>query len=226
MFDIAAHRLAQDGFDVLGGYMSPVNDAYGKAGLASAQHRVNMCQLASADSPLVMVDGWEAAQPQYQNSLFVLRHVTVRLQDSLQGDSTPSPAGPPDAASSREHGLQDELARTCDPDAPRAMLLCGADLLESFVKPGVWRDGHVRHILEQHGVVCVARKGSDAEALLAREGTLLHELRTRVIVVTDPVQNDTSSTVVRDELAQGRPVRYLTSSSVVEYIQQHRLYRS
>ena len=73
------HAL-QEGHDVLGGYMSPVNDAYGKKGLLSSQHRVRMCQLAADDSPSVMVDAWEAAQPQYQRSLAVLRHVSSRLQ--------------------------------------------------------------------------------------------------------------------------------------------------
>lgn len=40
----------QDGFDVLGCYMSPVNDAYWKQMLAPGRHRVRMCQLAAADS--------------------------------------------------------------------------------------------------------------------------------------------------------------------------------
>lgn len=40
----------QSGFDVLGCYMSPVNDAYWKAALAGGRHRVRMCQLATADS--------------------------------------------------------------------------------------------------------------------------------------------------------------------------------
>lgn len=42
--------LFQAGFDVLGGYLSPVNDAYWKQGLARGVHRVRMCQLATADS--------------------------------------------------------------------------------------------------------------------------------------------------------------------------------
>lgn len=38
------HTL-QAGFDVLGGYLSPVNDGYGKAGLASGVHRIAMAQV-------------------------------------------------------------------------------------------------------------------------------------------------------------------------------------
>ncbi len=47
------------GFDVLGGYMSPVSNMYGKKGLVDVHHRVNMCHLAAETSPLVMVDEWE-----------------------------------------------------------------------------------------------------------------------------------------------------------------------
>lgn len=42
--------VPQDGYDVLGCYMSPVNDAYWKQMLAPGRHRVRMCQLATADS--------------------------------------------------------------------------------------------------------------------------------------------------------------------------------
>ena len=33
------YQSLQEGFDVLGGYLSPVNDAYGKPDLAPATHR-------------------------------------------------------------------------------------------------------------------------------------------------------------------------------------------
>lgn len=42
------------------------------------------------------------------------------------------------------------------------MLLCGADLLESFSKPGVWIESQLREIFAKHGVVCISRAGSDA----------------------------------------------------------------
>jgi hypothetical protein len=40
----------QAGWDVLGGYLSPVNDAYWKRALAPGRQRLRMCQLATADS--------------------------------------------------------------------------------------------------------------------------------------------------------------------------------
>lgn len=39
-------------------------------------------------------------------------------------------------------------------------------------------------------------------ALLSGEGTVLHELRDRVLVVVDPVANALSSTAVRTQVAQ------------------------
>lgn len=42
--------LLQAGFDVLGCYLSPVNDAYWKQSLAPGRHRVRMCQLAAEES--------------------------------------------------------------------------------------------------------------------------------------------------------------------------------
>ena len=76
------HLVLQEGYDVLGGYLSPVNDAYGKAGLLVARHRLHMCELAAQESAMVMVDSWEASQPQYQRSLAVLRRVSTCLEAS------------------------------------------------------------------------------------------------------------------------------------------------
>lgn len=40
---------------LVGGFMSPVNDSYGKAGLLPAAQRLEMCQLAASSSDLIMV---------------------------------------------------------------------------------------------------------------------------------------------------------------------------
>lgn len=48
-------------------------------------------------------------------------------------------------------------------------LVCGADLLESFEKPGVWIPDMVRELLMTFGVICVAREGTNVEAVLDTE---------------------------------------------------------
>jgi len=78
----------QAGYDILGGYMSPVHDAYSKKGLAKAEHRVAMCQLAAETSPLIMVDSWEAAQKQYQYSLHVLQHLERAINGACWPEAT------------------------------------------------------------------------------------------------------------------------------------------
>lgn len=64
--------------------MSPVNDAYRKPELLSCEHRTAMCQLAAAESELIMVDTWEAEQPQAQRSLKVLQRVQQAVQEHIQ----------------------------------------------------------------------------------------------------------------------------------------------
>lgn len=68
---------------MLGGYMSPVNDAYAKPGLAPARHRLHMADLAAAGSKLIMVDGWEAQQPGYCRTLTVMQRIRRVLAGSL-----------------------------------------------------------------------------------------------------------------------------------------------
>ena len=49
-------------YQLLGGFMSPVSDAYRKPGLVPAKDRVAMCRLALEHSPWIMVDHWERFQ--------------------------------------------------------------------------------------------------------------------------------------------------------------------
>ncbi|OMP04228.1 hypothetical protein COLO4_09836 [Corchorus olitorius] len=81
MFELARDALNSDGFNVIGGYMSPVNDAYKKKGLIAAEHRIELCNLACKSSEFVMVDPWEANQSSYQRTLTVLSRVKSFLTE-------------------------------------------------------------------------------------------------------------------------------------------------
>lgn len=51
MFEMAAdYAKYNTDFEVVGAYVSPVGDAYKKSGLAKAEHRINMCNLAVEQS--------------------------------------------------------------------------------------------------------------------------------------------------------------------------------
>eukprot|EP01018_Ginkgo_biloba_P036572 Gb_24605 [translate_table: standard] len=167
MFELARDALLSEGFAVLGGYMSPVNDAYGKKGLALAENRVKLCELACEDSSFIMVDPWEAKQSNYQRTLTVLGRVELSLRAS---------------------GL-------VSAESLRVMLLCGADLLESFVIPGVWIPDQVKAICRDYGVVCISRGGKDVEKLIF-ENDVLFENKRNIFVVDELISNNISSTRV------------------------------
>jgi hypothetical protein len=79
-----ASKLAmQQGLDVLGGYMSPVHKGYGKKGLLENDARIELCEKAVETSDWIMVDCWEASQPQHSTTLPVLQSIRHRLADKL-----------------------------------------------------------------------------------------------------------------------------------------------
>ncbi|KAI8009207.1 Nicotinamide/nicotinic acid mononucleotide adenylyltransferase [Camellia lanceoleosa] len=82
MSELARDALCSEGFCVIGGYMSPVNDAYKKRGLISAKHCIEMCDLACRSSEFVMVDPWEANQETFQSTLTVLCRIKSSLVES------------------------------------------------------------------------------------------------------------------------------------------------
>ena len=70
---------AKGNMQVLGGFLSPVHDAYGKKGLLPAYHRVNMLGLACEDSDWLQVEPWEAAQEGWSRTLEVINHIRDTL---------------------------------------------------------------------------------------------------------------------------------------------------
>ncbi|KAL5720623.1 nicotinamide-nucleotide adenylyltransferase [Ranunculus cassubicifolius] len=195
MFELARDALNSDNHHVLGGYMSPVNDAYKKKGLISAQHRIQLCNLACKTSSFVMVDPWEANQDSYQRTLTVLS----RIRDNI---------------CERNSILKESL---------RVMLLCGSDLVESFSVPGVWIPEQVEAICRDYGVVCVRREGKDIEKVISLDG-VLSRYKSNIRIVDELVPNQISSSRVRECVSKGLSIKYLTADEVIHYINQHSLY--
>ncbi|KAG1141110.1 hypothetical protein G6F37_008536 [Rhizopus arrhizus] len=92
MFEMAQdHFKERNEFELLAGYYSPVSDYYMKEGLAKAEHRVRMCQLAvETTSDWLMVDSWEARQTTYQRTAIVLDHFEHELNTVGEGVLTAS----------------------------------------------------------------------------------------------------------------------------------------
>ena len=81
MFEVARDFIKSNtNFEVLGGFLSPVSDAYKKVGLESAEHRINMCSISTtSDSDWLMVDPWEARSKSYRPTAEVLDHFREEL---------------------------------------------------------------------------------------------------------------------------------------------------
>lgn len=195
MFELAKDELQQRGYCVLGGYMSPVNDAYKKKDLLPAAHRIRFCELACKNSSFVMVDSWEAMQKDFQRTLTVLSRIRTSLFNNGVSD-------------------QGHL---------KVMLLCGSDLLESFSTTGVWIPDQVRAICKDFGVICIRREGKDIGKLIANSD-ILHECSDNIISVDEIVPNQISSSRVRDCIRRCLSIKYLTCDEVIEYIREHKLF--
>ncbi|EIM80693.1 Nucleotidylyl transferase [Stereum hirsutum FP-91666 SS1] len=199
MFEMAVDYVRQNtDFEILGGYLSPVSDQYKKPGLLSANHRVNMCTLATEEtSEWLMVDPWEAFQ-EYQRTAVVLDHFEHEINTVLGGVHT-------------QEGERRDV---------RVMLLAGSDLISTMSEPGVWSEADLDHILGKFGTFIVERAGSDMDQ--ATEA--LARWRHNIFFINQLIQNDVSSTKVRLFLRRGLSVRYLLPAAVVRYIEENRLY--
>ncbi|KAI0204566.1 nicotinamide mononucleotide adenylyl transferase [Astrocystis sublimbata] len=224
MFEMAsdfARTIAN--FEVIGGYLSPVSDAYKKAGLAPSRHRVRMCELAAEEtSDWLTVDPWEAIQPAYSPTAAVLDHFENEI-NVVRG------------------GVLSADGQSRRP--VKIMLLAGADLISTMSTPGVWAETDLDHILGSFGAMIVERNGTDMDDALAN----LKPWEENIYVIQQMIQNDgmsdpaahslcniipvhangdnvVSSTKIRLLLKRGLSISYLIPSPVIQYIMQHRLY--
>ncbi|CAJ2505275.1 Uu.00g126690.m01.CDS01 [Anthostomella pinea] len=186
--------------EIVGSYLSPVSDKYGKSGLESGSHRVRMCELAADDeggSKLLMVDPWEAVQPEYTPTAEALDHFDQEINGKLDGILT-----------------KDGSRRI----PVHIMLLGGSDLLTSMASPGVWDQKDVDHILKDYGAIIVERVGEPTPADVLNDPEYkLHK--------TPPIKEyGESSTIIRSHRQQGMAIKALTPKSVIDYIETHHLW--
>ncbi|GAA5908857.1 hypothetical protein JCM6882_005469 [Rhodosporidiobolus microsporus] len=206
-------------FSVVGGYLSPVNDRYAKLGLASAKHRVRMCQDAVEDTnDWLMVDPWEARQPQYTPTAQVLDHFDHEI-NTVRG-------GAECVWRDEQTGEERRERRRV-----RIMLLAGSDLILTMSEPGVWAEKDLHHILGIYGCYIIERAESELDQTIFSSSSVhsrspLALYRHNIHMVEQTVRNDVSSTKVRLFIRKGMSVRYLTPNVVIRYIEQHGLYRT
>ncbi|XP_048028833.1 nicotinamide/nicotinic acid mononucleotide adenylyltransferase 1-like [Megalobrama amblycephala] len=228
MFELARDYLQDTGrYIVVKGIISPVGDGYKKKGLIENCHRLEMARLASESSEWISVDDWESQQPVWVETAKVLRHHHAGLissGDSYNNDLDTVRCGKRRKMEQNRNICQIDFSFNTKGDTPQLKLLCGADVLESFAVPNLWKPEDIEEILGRYGVVCITRCGSDAEKFIS-ESNVLSRHRENIHVVQEWVTNDISATHVRCAIRKGHSVRYLLPDPVVRYIQDHSLYK-
>jgi nicotinamide mononucleotide adenylyltransferase len=158
-----------------------------------------MCELAADQtSNWLMVDPWEAIQPEYMPTALVLDHFEHEINEVLGGAERPDGTRVP----------------------VRIALLAGADLIQTMSTPGVWSQEDLDHILGRFGTFIVERSGTDIDDALAN----LQAWKDKIYVIQQLIQNDVSSTKIRLFLRREMSVQYLIPAPVIEYIEQNGLY--
>ncbi|KAF2452863.1 nicotinamide-nucleotide adenylyltransferase 2 [Lineolata rhizophorae] len=184
-------------FEVVGAWLSPVGDAYKKAGLAAAHHRLEMCRRAT-EGTWVMVDDWEALHEEYQPTANVLDHFAEELN--------------------KDGGIE---TYTGERKKIRVSLLAGADLIQTMSTPGLWSPADLDKILGTYGAFIIEREGTDADEALAN----LQKWKDNIYFIHQLVKNDVSSTRIRLFLRRDMSVRWLIPQSVIDYIEANGLYK-
>ncbi|KAK0524199.1 Nicotinamide/nicotinic acid mononucleotide adenylyltransferase 1 [Tilletia horrida] len=210
IFEMAKDSVIESGkYELLAGYYSPVSDSYKKAGLAKAEHRVRMCELAvEKTSTWLMVDSWEAVQGEYQRTAVVLDHFDQMLNGT-------------DPITGAKGGV---LLSNGERKRIKVMLLAGGDLIQSFGEPGVWAAADLHHILGKYGCFIIERTGADVWNFLLSHD-LLWKYRSNLKIVKQTIYNDISSSKIRLFVKRGMSIKYLLPNSVINYIEHHKLYR-
>lgn len=153
--ELARDQIHQLGLGhVIGGIISPVHDAYKKEGLESSAHRLAMVKLGLQSSDWIKLSDWECQQEDWTRTRQVLQYHLNKL--NVSSDVNGNVPWLPNNFTATDQGNQ----------GVQLKFLCGADLLESFAKPGLWKEEDLNVILGQHGLVVVSRSGSNPEKFI------------------------------------------------------------
>nr|XP_012646890.2 nicotinamide/nicotinic acid mononucleotide adenylyltransferase 1 [Microcebus murinus] len=202
LFELAKDYLNGTGkYKVIKGIISPVGDAYNKKELIPAHHRVIMAELATKNSKWVEVDTWESLQKEWVETVKVLRHHQEKLEASNcdQQQNSPMLERPGRKRKWAEQRQDSSPKKSLDPQTKgvaKVRLLFGADLLESFGVPNLWKSEDIAQIVADYGLICITRAGSDAQKFIY-ESDVLWKHRSNIHLVNEWITNDISSTKIR-----------------------------
>ncbi|EMP33313.1 Nicotinamide mononucleotide adenylyltransferase 3 [Chelonia mydas] len=144
----------------------------------------------------------------------------VKLQgDWCQGSTETSRSGKGYCLETEQEGWRGNESKF----SPEVKLLCGADILKTFSTPNLWKEEHIKEIVEKFGLVCISRAGSDPVQYIS-ESELLTRFQHNIHLVTEWIQNEISATHIRHAVCKGLSVKYLIPDSVISYIKHYNIY--
>ncbi|RNA01393.1 nicotinamide nicotinic acid mononucleotide adenylyltransferase 1 [Brachionus plicatilis] len=105
------------------------------------------------------------------------------------------------------------------------MLLCGGDLVETFLIPNLWKADHMEEIFSNFGLAVINRMGSGPEKTIY-ENDFLYKHKNNIYLINDWILNDISSTKIRRAISRNESVRYLIPDEVNDFILKNNLYKN
>ncbi|KAK2180439.1 hypothetical protein NP493_443g05016 [Ridgeia piscesae] len=231
MFELARDTLNKTGrYRVVAGIISPVSDGYGKKDLVQANHRCAMLKLALQSSDWIRLDTWETEQDSWTETVKVLQRqkdiyeTLVNSNDLIDMPQKKRKFNPDHSLDECDYNIRNLNENSATTAGPlQVKLLCGADMLESFAVPGLWKEEDIEEIVSKFGLVVITREGSSPEKFIY-ESDVLARFQNNIHLVTEWMTNDISSTRIRRALRRGESVKYLVQDSVIQYVQANNLF--
>jgi nicotinamide mononucleotide adenylyltransferase len=183
------------------GVVSPVHAEYQmhKPSLTTtAADRLRMSELATQTSTWIGVSSWEASQTGWSETAKVL--------------------------AAHQHFFSQELEPLLGGGKVHVRLLCGSDILQSSLNKELWSPDDLEKIYGRFGVVCLERAGYNARHVID-SNPALSQYSDNIFVVPQCVENNISSTIVRDEVSRGHSVKYLVPDAVEQYIREKHMFQ-
>ncbi|EGC28873.1 hypothetical protein DICPUDRAFT_159629 [Dictyostelium purpureum] len=197
-----ANDYYKNNYEVIGGYLSPVGDAYNKKTLIEAFHRLKMVDLALEDSDWIMADPFESSKNEFTPTRQALDHFKQCTIDHFK-------------------------SKNIDCSDLAVKLVCGADLLGSFNIPKLWADSDMDLLSskDHYGIAVLERTGTDLEGIIA-VNPILTKNREGLDFIPVDISNDVSSTRIREKIRNGGSIKYLIPDKVIDYIYKNNIYKN
>ncbi|KAB5583156.1 hypothetical protein GE09DRAFT_292368 [Coniochaeta sp. 2T2.1] len=242
MFEMASDFVRfNTEFEVIGGWLSPVSDAYKKGTMAASYvtivlvHCLTMLpsswpccwtsQVCATPEKLTPMDEFADIIPRVTMCAAAVEHSSWLMVDPFETAVRNSDGEPVYVPTARvldhfDHQINEVLGGV-DGKRVKICLLAGSDLIQTMSTPNLWSPTDLDIILGQYGAFIIERSGTDIEEALAS----LRQYENNIWVISQVIQNDVSSTKVRLFLKKDLSVRYLIPDPVVAYIEEHGLFQ-